>query len=164
MMLFADHGEPVGIPIGNLLSQIYALIYMNSVDHFIKRELKALRYCRYVDDFVIFGITKERATAALSNVIVFINSIGLELSKYSITLIKRGINFVGYRAWVSKRFIRKRSLFVFRRALKLGKTSSAISILGHAKRTHSLKYLITTIKEKYHDLQLPKAYRRPAYC
>ncbi len=65
MMLFADHGEPVGIPIGNLLSQIYALIYMNSVDHFIKRELKAARYCRYVDDFVIFGISKEIALESL---------------------------------------------------------------------------------------------------
>lgn len=164
MMLFADHGEPVGIPIGNLLSQIYALIYMNSVDHFIKRELKAARYCRYVDDFVIFGISKEIALESLGRVVTFISGIGLELSKHTIALVKRGINFVGYRTWTSKRFIRNRSLFVFRRALRLGKMDSAVSILGHAKRTHTLKYLITTIKEKYHDLQLPKAYRLPAHC
>jgi len=163
MMLFADHGEPVGIPIGNLLSQVYALIYMNGVDHFIKRELKAKRYCRYVDDFVIFGISKELATESLNRVVEYIKTLRLELSKYTIAAIKRGINFVGYRAWVSKRFIRKRSLFVFTRALRLGQIESALSILGHARKTHSLKYLITTIKEKYHDLQLPKAYRRPAY-
>ncbi len=164
MMLFADHGEPVGIPIGNLLSQIYALIYMNGVDHFIKRELKASRYCRYVDDFVIFGISYETAITSLNRIIEYIGNIGLELSKYSITLIKRGINFVGYRTWASKRFVRKHSLFTFRRALRLGKIDSAVSILGHAKRTHSLKYLIITLKEKYHDLQIPKAYRHPAYC
>ena len=164
MMIFANYGEPIGIPIGNLLSQVYALIYMSPVDHFAKRVLKATRYCRYVDDFVIFGVNMENAVAYLNRVIAYIGSIGLELSKYTIAAIKRGINFVGYRAWVSKRFIRKRSLFVFRRALKLGKIDSAISILGHAKRTHSLKYLITTIKEKHHDLQLPKAYRLPAYC
>ena len=164
MMLFADHGEPVGIPIGNLLSQIYALIYMNGVDHFIKRELKAQKYCRYVDDFIIFGISKDFAQTALHRIIECISTIGLELSKYSITLTKRGINFVGYRAWASKRFVRKRSLFTFRRALRLDKLDSVVSILGHAKRTHTLKYLITTIKEKYHDLQLPKAYRRNAYC
>lgn len=164
MMLFADHGEPVGIPIGNLLSQVYALIYMNGVDHFVKRELKAKRYCRYVDDFVIFGVSKECATESLSRIVAYITDIGLELSKYTIAAIKSGINFVGYRTWTSKRFIRTRSLFVFRRALRLGKIESAVSILGHARRTHSLKYLITTIKEKYHDLQLPKAYRRPAYC
>lgn len=164
MMLFADHGEPVGIPIGNLLSQVYALIYMNGVDHFVKRELKAKRYCRYVDDFVIFGVSKERATESLGRIVAYIKNIGLELSKYTIAAIKSGINFVGYRTWTSKRFIRTRSLFVFRRALRLGKIDSAVSILGHARRTHSLKYLITTLKEKYHDLQLPKAYRRPAYC
>jgi len=50
MMAFADHGEPVGIPIGNLLSQLYALIYLNPLDHFIKRELKCRAYLRYVDD------------------------------------------------------------------------------------------------------------------
>lgn len=158
MMLFTDHGEPIGIPIGNLLSQIYALIYMNGVDHFIKRELKAKRYCRYVDDFVIFGVSKESATESLNRITIFINTIGLELSKYTIATIKRGINFVGYRTWVNKRFIRKRSLFVFTRVLRKGKIDSALSIIGHARKTHSLKYLIATLKEKYHDLQLPKAY------
>lgn len=36
MMQFAEYGQPVGIPIGNLLSQTYALIYMSPMDHFIK--------------------------------------------------------------------------------------------------------------------------------
>ena len=41
-----------------------------------------------------------------------------------------------------------------------------VSILGHARRTHSLKNLIAAIKEKNHALycQLPKAYRQPAHC
>ena len=164
MMQFADHGEPVGIPIGNLLSQLFALIYLNGLDHHIKRELKAGAYCRYVDDFIVFGITRERAASILASVIEYIKTLGLELSKYTIATVKRGINFVGYRTWQSKRFIRKRSLFVFTRALRSEKLESALSILGHARKTHSLKYLITTLKEKYHDLCLPKAYRRPAYC
>jgi len=50
MMLFAEMPEPTGIPIGNLLSQLYALIYLNALDHFVKRELKVKLYCRYVDD------------------------------------------------------------------------------------------------------------------
>jgi len=160
MMLFADHGEPAGIPIGNLLSQLYALIYLNQLDHFAKRELKAKRYCRYVDDFVIVGVGKREAEEILARIVAFLQGLRLELSKYSITKVKYGINFVGYRTWASKRFIRKRSLFVFHRAVQLSKIESAISILGHARRTHSLRYLITTLKEKRHDLQLPKAYRR----
>lgn len=160
MMLFADHGEPIGIPIGNLLSQVYALIYLNPLDHFIKRELRAKRYCRYVDDFILFGITRKQADEYLSRIIAFIRTLGLELSRFTIALVKRGVNFVGYRTWVDKRFIRKRSLFVFSRALRDGKIQSAISILGHARRTHSLRYLVITMKEKCHDLQLPKAYRQ----
>lgn len=160
MMLFANHGEPIGIPIGNLLSQIYALVYLNPLDHFIKRELKVKRYCRYVDDFILFGISKQQANEYLARIIAFIKTLDLELSRFTIALVKRGVNFVGYRTWADKRFIRKHSLFVFSRALRDGKIQSAISILGHARKTHSLRSLVITIKEKYHDLQLPKAYRQ----
>ena len=163
MMLFADHGEPVGIPIGNLLSQMYALIYLNRLDHFIKRDLKACRYCRYVDDFVIFGVSQDCAKQMLASIIDYLKTIHLELSKYTIAAIHKGVNFVGYRTWATKRFIRKHSLFVFSRAVRSGKIASAISILGHARRTHSLKHLIKIIKETHHDLRLSKAYRQPAY-
>jgi hypothetical protein len=162
MMAFADYGEPVGIPIGNLLSQLYALIYLNPLDHFCKRELKAVRYCRYVDDFVLFGISHAAAVDFRLRIIDFIrDELHLELSRSTIAPVARGLNFVGYRTWASKRFIRRRSLWNFRQALKKGKTASVASILGHARRTHSLQHLINQAKEKNHDLyrQLPKIYR-----
>lgn len=166
MMLFAEYGQPVGIPIGNLLSQTYALIYLNPLDHFIKRELKAARYCRYVDDFILFGISHQACIDALTRIKRFLVSLGLELSKYTIAPVKRGINFVGYRTWATRRFIRKHSLYKFSRAAKAGKIDSLASILGHARRTHSLRSLITTLWSKYHEcyLQLPKVYRRAAHC
>ena len=165
MMQFADYGEPVGIPIGNLLSQTYALIYLNPLDHYIKRELKAARYCRYVDDFIVFGVSRERCNQILAEVQVFITTLGLELSKYTIAAVRRGINFVGYRTWATRRFIRKHSLFKFSRAIKSEKLDSLISILGHARRTHSLQSLIRSILEKHHELyrSLPQVYRRRAY-
>lgn len=165
MMQFADYGEPVGIPIGNLLSQTYALIYLNPLDHYIKRELKAVRYCRYVDDFIVFGVSRERCNEILAEVQVFITTLGLELSKYTIAAVRRGINFVGYRTWATRRFIRKHSLFKFSRAIKAEKLDSLISILGHARRTHSLQSLIRSILEKDHELyrSLPQVYRRRAY-
>ena len=164
MMLFADHGEPVGIPIGNLLSQLYALIYLNRLDHFIKRDLKARRYCRYVDDFVVFGISRNSAVQLMARIVGYLTTIGLELSKHTIAAVKRGINFVGYRTWRAKRFVRKRSLYTMRKAIKTGKLQSAMAILGHARRTHSLRYLIKTLQEAYHDLLLPKAYRQYSHC
>jgi len=165
MMLFADYGEPVGIPIGNLLSQTYALIYLNPLDHFIKREIKAARYCRYVDDFIIFGVSRDQCLEYLARIKAFITGLGLELSKYTIAPVRRGINFVGYRTWATRRFIRKHSLFKFRRAANAGKLDSLASILGHARRTHSLRSLITTLWSNNHDLylRLPQVYRRCAH-
>ena len=158
MMVFADYGQPIGIPIGNLLSQIYALIYLNPLDHFIKRELKIKLYCRYVDDFVLFGISKKECENSLVLIKDFITRIGLELSKYTIALVKKGINFVGYRTWASKRFIRKHSMYVFSRRVKAKKLNSIISVFGHAKHTHSKANLLRQLKEKHHDLyiQIPK--------
>lgn len=163
MMLFTDHGEAVGIPIGSLLSQIFALIYMNPLDHFIKRVLKVRLYCRYVDDFILFNLTRREAIHFRARIVLFISKhLQLELSKSTIAKTERGVNFVGYRTWKTRRFIRRHSLFKFRRAARKGKLASAASILGHAKRTHSLKFLLDKLRNQYHDLyrQLPKAYRR----
>ncbi len=165
MMQFSEYGEPVGIPIGNLLSQLYALVYLDPLDRFVKRELKVRRYCRYVDDFILFDLTREQCVEYQARIEAFIrDELHLELSKYTIAPVTRGVNFVGYRTWASKRFIRKHSLFKFHRAMRRDRLESVVSILGHARRTHSLKNLIAAIKEKNHALycQLPKAYRQPA--
>lgn len=151
MMAFADHGEPIGIPIGNLLSQLYALIYLNPLDHFIKRELKAGRYCRYVDDFVLFGLTREGAIDARKKIIEFITDYRLELSKSTIARTSRGINFVGYRTWAGKRFVRKHSLYTFRKSIERADVASIASCLGHARRTHSLQHMLCLTKEPHHD-------------
>lgn len=162
MMQFADHGEPVGIPIGNLLSQLYALIYLSPLDHFIKRELGVRHYCRYVDDFILFGISRDEATEYRTQIIAFLAGLKLELSKSTIAPVSRGVNFVGYRTWASKRFIRRHSLYTFRSALKRGRMDSAVSVLGHARRTHSLQHMLRHLKEHHraYTHQLPKAYRR----
>lgn len=148
MMLFADHGEPAGIPIGNLLSQLYALIYLNPLDHFVKREMGIKLYCRYVDDAVLFGLTKSECIDAKNKIEAFLGSLNLELSYYTIAHIKRGVNFVGYRTWASKRFVRKHSLYTFRKAVKSGDVQVVTSVLGHARNTSSLKHMLEYIKKE----------------
>lgn len=163
MMMFAEGDGPLGIPIGNLLSQIYALIYLNPLDHFIKRELKVRHYVRYVDDFILFGQTRASCLARRAQIVDFLRGkLHLELSKSTIQKIKRGVNFVGYRTWQNRRLIRKYSLYKFRKMVKKGKQESVVSLLGHAKRTNSLSYMLQTIKESKNGagIQLPKSYRR----
>ena len=161
MMLFTKKDGPLGIPIGNLLSQIYALIYLNPIDHFVKRILKIKHYVRYVDDFILIGIIRNKCLEYRSLIINFLRkNLQLELSKSTIQKIKHGINFVGYRTWQNRRIIRKYSLYKFRRMVKKGKQESVISLLGHAKKTNSLLYMLQTIKESPNakNIQLPKGY------
>ncbi|MBI4878644.1 MAG: group II intron reverse transcriptase domain-containing protein [Planctomycetes bacterium] len=47
-----------GLPIGNLTSQLFANLYLDGLDHFVKRERKVAGYCRYMDDVVLFGDRK----------------------------------------------------------------------------------------------------------
>lgn len=160
MMLFADHGEPIGIPIGNLLSQLYALIYLNPLDHYIKRKLGVRRYARYVDDLVLFDLERERALECKARIVEFLAGLKLELSKWTLARATRGVNFVGYRTWRGRRFIRRHSLYKFRRALKSARMDAVVSILGHARRSHSLQHLLNTAKKDRDAYRaLPKTYR-----
>jgi hypothetical protein len=167
MMQFADYGPAVGIPIGNLLSQLYALIYLNPLDHFIKRTLGSTLYCRYVDDFVIFGCTRQQCLGVLDQIKAFLaKAMHLELSRYSLHKVRRGLNFCGYRTWQSTRFIRKHSLYTFTQAAKKGALQSVISILGHARHTGSHAHLLKTLKGKFHALfnRLPPRCHRLAHA
>lgn len=160
MMLFAETDEPVGIPIGNLLSQTYALIYLNALDHYVKRKLQVKRYCRYVDDFILFGLTREQCDAYKARIERWLSGrLHLGLSKWSIQKVKRGVNFVGYRTWRTARFIRKYSLHKFHRFVTRGKRDGIISLLGHAKYTCSLRWMLEYL-EKWWDESFGK---NPSY-
>lgn len=52
--------DGVGIPVGNLTSQLFANIYLNKLDQYIKHTLGAKYYMRYMDDFIILSPDKEQ--------------------------------------------------------------------------------------------------------
>lgn len=157
MCEFAEMNEEKGIPIGNLLSQIYALIYLNPLDHYIKRELKIKSYVRYVDDCVLIGLTHDEAKQAKNKCEEFLRDmLHLELSHWHIQKIKRGINFVGYRTWKRAKFVRKHSMYKMRRAIKKGNIESIVSLVGHAKNTNTLAYYKKLLIESAIFTLLPK--------
>jgi len=154
IMLFVNDENEVGLYVGNVLSQLFGLIYLDRVDHYIKRVLKKKHYVRYVDDFIIVGIEYEEAKNIKENIEKYLwDNLELKLSKFRIAKIKAGCNFVGFRTWKSVKFIRKRSLHNFSKALKKDNKLSLSSILGNAKHSSSHKYMINKIKEK-HDIQI----------
>lgn len=145
---FASYPDATGIPIGNLLSQLGSLVYLNPLDHFIKRELGIARYVRYVDDFILFDLDREQAHQLRERIETWMTDhLRLELSKWSVHQVKRGINFVGFRAWRKTRFVRKHALGNFSRALRRGKTASVVSALGHARHTASFAHMVRRCAE-----------------
>lgn len=135
MIRFAGE-DGKGLFIGNLLSQLYGLIYLDRLDHWLKRVKKCKHYVRYVDDFIVLGLHFEEGMELLEDIEAFLDKeLKLSLSKWHMKRIKHGINFVGFRTWRSTRFVRKRSVHNFQKALRRGNVKSLVSIVGNAKRT-----------------------------
>ena len=102
--------NPGGIPIGNLTSQMFANVYLNEFDHFVKRELHERYYLRYMDDFLILGLNKKRLREDKERIRAFLRDqlkLTLHPRKAEIFPIDRGLDFLGYVLCDGKRFLRK---------------------------------------------------------
>ena len=88
-----------GLEIGNYTSQIFANIYLNEIDQYIKHKLKIKYYFRYMDDSTLFLKTKKEAIEALKRIKEYLKeNLGLELNKKTqIFKDKQGVNFCGYK-------------------------------------------------------------------
>jgi len=88
-----------GLPIGNLTSQLFANIYLNEFDQFIKHTLRIKHYVRYTDDFVIAANNKAYLENLITPISAFLShELALELhpKKVSIRKFNQGIDFLGY--------------------------------------------------------------------
>ena len=100
-----------GMPLGNYTSQFFANVYLNDLDYFVKHELKAKYYIRYVDDMVILHRSKKRLEYFKKKIINFLEGMKLELhpNKSEIISLQKGITFLGYRIFYKHKILRKRN-------------------------------------------------------
>ena len=95
----SELGKGKGIPLGNLTSQIFANIYMNELDQFIKHKLKIKYYLRYADDFVILSENRNYLEGLIFKISEFLESslkLALHENKVTISKYTLGIDFLGY--------------------------------------------------------------------
>ena len=85
----------LGLPLGNYTSQMFANIYLNELDQYVKHKLKCKYYFRYMDDMIILLPNKEIANNVLNDITIFLKEkLGLTLnSKTRIFKDKQGVNF-----------------------------------------------------------------------
>lgn len=156
-----------GIPIGNLTSQLFANIYLNELDQFVKHELKVKYYLRYADDFVILHENREVLNEYLQKIEEFlILNLGLELHprKTIFRKLKWGIDFLGYvvlphyqliRTKTKRRIIRKIEDNVA--LYKAGKISKYTMQQSIASYRGILRHAYTNKIRRKIDMHLPHA-------
>ena len=112
--------DGVGIPVGNLTSQLFANIYLNKLDQYIKHTLGAKDYMRYMDDFIILSPDKEQLRHWLADIERFLrDELKLELNpKTTILSAKNGIDFVGYKHRATHRKVRPDSVKRIKKTIK----------------------------------------------
>lgn len=105
-------GVNMGIPVGNLTSQLFANEYLNVLDRYVKEGLRLHYYMRYMDDFIILSEDKRCLKDALADIERFLaDKLRLKLNpKTGIFKVTQGVNYVGYRHWHTHKLIRKSSI------------------------------------------------------
>jgi retron-type reverse transcriptase len=121
-----------GLPIGALTSQLFANVYLNELDHFIKDQLGVKYYLRYMDDFVIAHPDKKYLKRLLCDIQDFlITRLALKLNpKTRICPYAQGVDFAGYRTWPTHILPRKRNVKRAKRMFKKLMKDYALGIIG----------------------------------
>ncbi len=89
----------LGIPLGNLTSQLFVNIYLHEFDQYMKRKLKVKKYIRYADDFVIISDNRDFLLSLIPQIGEFLKKrLHFELhdKKISLKAFSAGIDFLGW--------------------------------------------------------------------
>ena len=146
---FHTEGQPaVGLPLGNLTSQLLVNVYMNEFDHFLKRGLKVVYCIRYADDFVILHDDKKYLENILPKISAFLETklkLSLHPDKVFIKTIASGVDFLGWvhflRHRVPRTSTKKRMFKKLAQSNNPRSKSSYLGLLSHGN-TYQLRQKI----------------------
>jgi len=133
-----------GIPIGNLTSQLFANIYLNELDQFVKHKLKQQKLIRYMDDFLILG-NKNDLKIVKKFIGYFLNKkLNLQFNpkKANIFPVLRGVDFLGYVIFKNYILLRKSTVKRFLRKIKVSENIERIIIAWFAYSKHANSYFL----------------------
>lgn len=169
-----------GLPLGNVTSQIFANIYLDQLDRFIKHNLRIEHYFRYADDFVLLHQNKNYLQELIKPIGSFLErelKLRLHPQKVFIQKLKQGVDFLGYvcfpycrtiRTKTKKRMLKK--LNQRKNELVAGRTTdesfnqtlqSYIGLLKHANGYHLTKKLRNLAGFQSLEEEIEALYRLP---
>lgn len=90
--------EDVGLGLGAMTAQFFAIYFLNKIDHYIKENLKCKYFIRYMDDLIFLSFDKNYLKNILQKISVKLNEINLNINpKSNIYNLKYGINFLEFK-------------------------------------------------------------------
>lgn len=132
-------GARIGVPIGNLTSQIFANIYLNEFDRFVKHVLKPQAYLRYGDDFILIEADQQKLLSfRVASVSFLQEKLHLTINAKSDRMMKakHGLRFLGMVIWPFGSRLNNRNL---KRIYERVNHSNVSSYYGLLKQHASLK-------------------------
>ena len=153
-----NFSEKKGLPIGNLTSQIFANIFLDKFDWFVKKQSRIKHYFRYADDFVIVDQNPEYLKRLVELIDDFLNTkldLKLHPQKIEIRKFSQGIDFLGYVIlphYITLRTKTKRRMF---RKIKAGKDKLSQGLVTKESFDQSLQSYYGMLKHcQGHKLKL----------
>lgn len=137
----AERIAGIGMQVGSLISQMTANVVLSPLDHYIKRDLKAPYYIRYMDDMLVMAPSKAEVWDILCGIDGYLrDNLGLQLNdKTAVVPVGRGIEYIGKRVWPNKVELRRSTTLQMKRHLRF-------------------------VKEKYSEGKLPLEYCHSVMC
>ncbi|HET6255823.1 MAG TPA: RNA-directed DNA polymerase [Puia sp.] len=146
-----------GLPIGNYLSQYFANFYLTYFDHWLKEEKLVRHYFRYLDDMVFLAPNKPSLHRLLGEIRQYLEvhlRLQLKANYQVFPVAARGIDFVGYRFFLThtllRKSIKKNFARMVARRLTLQSVASYYGWAAHADCNHLLK---TLLHEKFQGIR-----------
>jgi RNA-directed DNA polymerase len=116
-----DSTRNIGLPLGNVTSQIFANVYLHPLDDFVKHTLRQKYYLRYCDDFIMVAHEKSQLTALIEPISDFLAQqlrLTLHPKKIIVSNMHQGIDFLGYVLFLNHRLLRTSTRRRMQRRLK----------------------------------------------
>lgn len=133
-----------GLPIGNLTSQLFANVYLDAFDHFVKEKLRIRHYIRYTDDAVILHQDPVLLASLAGLIAAWLwreRRLSLHSRKFEIRKFNQGIDFLGYVALPYHRTLRTKTKKRMFRRVNGKNVSSYLGIIKHCEG-HVLRQMI----------------------
>ncbi|HBD24757.1 MAG: hypothetical protein A2566_00350 [Candidatus Zambryskibacteria bacterium RIFOXYD1_FULL_40_13] len=140
-----------GIPLGNLTSQIFANIYMNKLDQFVKHEMKVPGYIRYADDFILMHTDKSFLEDCILRIKTFTEQnlkLQIHPDKIILKTYASGIDYLGYVCFPHYRVLRTKTKKRMFRKVTAKNFSSYNGILSHCRSRNLRIKLLQKLNRK----------------